>query len=144
MDTLYMGLYQRWKMYREERVSSYFRNENVNEFCPVRDKKLRMYLRDVRCNREMLWSKRRQQDDDVLLDEQKMRSVFFAEEKQRRQCLEKEAMFNQITFEEIYDDSLLMIDALIFIEKMEMLENQGLSYLVEKYFHQELFVFRLL
>lgn len=50
----------------------------------------------------------------LIFLQQKMRSVFFAEEKQRRQCLEKEAMFNQITFEEIYDDSFINDDGMLF------------------------------
>ncbi|KAG5518282.1 hypothetical protein PMAC_003078 [Pneumocystis sp. 'macacae'] len=128
VDTLYMKLYQRWKMYREKKELSCFQSGNVNEFCSIKDRKFRMYLTNARYNREMLWLKRRQQNDDVT-----MRSVFFAEEKQRRQCLEKEAAFNQITFEEICNDSFIDDDGLVFIEKMEMLENQRISQLIEGY-----------
>ncbi|KAG4305720.1 hypothetical protein PORY_000630 [Pneumocystis oryctolagi] len=128
ISTLSMKPCQRWEIHKDH-IPTRFQCQNANRSCFSRDKRIHLYLDDAHCRREVLWLKKRQRNDDQI-----MRSVFFAEEKQRLEYLEKEAMYNQIEAREIYDDNGFISDeGLVFIEKMEMLENQEFNRLIEDY-----------
>ncbi|KAG4303331.1 hypothetical protein PCK1_000295 [Pneumocystis canis] len=96
------------KMYKDSESVAFF-NENMNKFYSISDYKLQVYLNNARFHREMQWSKSRQDNDKT------MQLIFFSEEKQRRQSLEKEALFNQIMSHEIYDDDDLFVISLIIL-----------------------------
>lgn len=123
--------YEWGKMYQRGFGFDSLFDENINKISSLRDHKLRMYLNDARCCREKQWIKSRGGEDEM------MRLVFFSEEKQRLKFLEKEAMYNQIMSDEIYEDTPEVNDEeLIFVEEMELLENDQLDYLIEKYMEQ--------
>ncbi|EMR09571.1 hypothetical protein PNEG_02157 [Pneumocystis murina B123] len=116
---LFMKGYEQCKIYNGQMFYC-FSCGSKDSFRSLHNQRLQMYLDRVRHCREEYWLKNRKKD-------QIMQSFFLAEENERRKFLEQEAIFHQITFDEIDDDEH------IFIDQIEALEDEQNNYLIDRY-----------